>query len=308
MKGEQSMNDFAWQFSESLAGVVDKAAAGVVRINGRRRRVPSSGVLWSEGAIVTAHHVMEWDEDIEIGLPDGSTATAAVVGRDPATDLAALRFSGTASDAAEWVDSGEVKTGHLVMSVSRPGSRIRPSLGIVGAVGGAWRTPMGGRIDADLQTDLGIHHGFSGSALVDMRGRVLGVNTAGIYRATAVVIPTATVRRVVEALLAHGTVRRGYLGIVTQPVRLPAAVAEKIGQETALLVTSVQPGSPADQAGLVLGDAIVAFEGTPLRHPGELLPLLEEERIGKEATLRVLRAGEVQEIRVTVGVRDGKEE
>jgi S1-C subfamily serine protease len=251
---------------------------------------------------------MEWDEDIEIGLPDGSTATAAVVGRDPATDLAALRFSGSTSGAAEWVDSGEVKTGHLVMSVSRPGSKIRPSLGIIGAVGGSWRTPMGGRIDTDIQTDLGIHHGFSGSALVDMRGRVLGVNTAGIYRATAIVIPTATVRRVVEALLAHGTVRRGYLGIVTQPVRLPAAVAERIGQETALLVTSVQSGSPADQGGLVLGDAIVAFEGTPLRHPGELLPLLEEERIGKEVTLRVLRAGEVQEIRVTVGVRNGKAE
>jgi len=308
MKGEQSMNDFAWQFSESLAGVVEKAAAGVVSIKGRRRRVPSSGVLWSEGAIVTAHHVMEWDEDIEIGLPDGSTATAAVVGRDPATDLAALRFSGSSHGAVEWADAGEVKTGHLVLSVSRPGAKIRPSLGMVGAVGGAWRTPMGGRIDADIQTDLGIHHGFSGSALADMRGRVLGVNTAGIYRATAIVIPTATVRRVVEELLAHGTVRRGYLGIVTQPVRLPAAAAERIGQGTALLVTSVQPGSPADQAGLVLGDAIVAFEGTPLRHPGELLPLLEEERIGKEATLRVLRAGEVTDLRVTVGARDGKEE
>jgi S1-C subfamily serine protease len=167
---------------------------------------------------------------------------------------------------------------------------------------------MGGRIDTEIQTDLGIHHGFSGSALVDMRGKVLGVNTAGIYRATAVVIPTATVRRIIESLLAHGTVRRGYLGIVTQPVRLSAAVAERIGQGAALLVTAVQPGSPADQAGLVLGDAIVAFEGTALRHPGELLPLLDEERIGKEATLRVLRAGEVREIRVTVGVRDGKEE
>ena len=302
------MNDFAWQFSESLAGVIEKAAAGVVRITGRRRRVPSSGVLWSNDAIVTAHHVMEWDEDIEIGLPDGATATAAVVGRDPATDLAALRFAGATPAPAEWGDAGEVKPGHLVLSVSRPGSKIRSSLGIVGAVGGAWRTPMGGRIDADLQTDLGIHHGFSGSALVDLRGRVLGVNTAGIYRATATVIPTATVRRVVESLLAHGSVRRGYLGIVTQPVRLPAAVAERIGQGTALLVTSVQPGSPADRAGLVLGDAITAFEGTPLRHPGELLPLLEEERIGKEATLSVLRAGEVKEIRVTVGTRNGEEE
>jgi serine protease DegQ len=307
MKGEQSMNDFAWQFSESLAGVVAQAGPGIVRISGRRRRVPSSGIIWSEGVVVTAQHVLEWDEDIEIGLADGTTTTASVVGRDPSTDVAALRLAGSAPASAEWGDADDVKVGHLALELSRPGREVRLILGIIGAVGGPWRTPMGGRIDIDLRTDFGIHHGFSGSALVDARGRVLGINTAGIYRATAVVIPTATVRRVVPALLAHGAVRRGYLGIVTQPVRLPANVAEQLGQETALLVTSVQPGSPADQAGLVLGDTLVAFEGTPLRHPGELLPLLEEERIGKEATLRVLRAGEVREVRVTVGARDGKE-
>src|SRR5262245_42340718 len=127
MKGEQSMNEFAWQFSESLAGVIEKAAAGVVSIKGRRRRVPSSGVIWSEGAIVTAHHVMEWDEDIEIGLPDGSTATAAVVGRDPATDLAALRFSGSSHGAVEGAGAGGGKTGHVVHSVSGRAAAIGPS-------------------------------------------------------------------------------------------------------------------------------------------------------------------------------------
>lgn len=299
------MSDFAWQFSESLAGAVEKAAAGVVSIKGRRRRVPSSGILWSEGVVVTAHHVMEWDEDIEIGLPDGTATTGSVVGRDPATDLAAIRLASPTPAATDWGDAGEVKAGYLVLGLSRPGRQVRARLGIVGAAGEAWRTPMGGRIDADLQTDLPIHHGFSGSALVDMRGRVLGVNTAGIYRATAVVIPSATVRRVMESLLAHGTVRRGYLGIVTQPVRLTDAVAERIGQAGALLVTSVEPGSPADLGGLVLGDAILAFEGSKLQHPGELLPLLDEERIGKESTVRVLRAGEVKEIRVTVGARNG---
>jgi S1-C subfamily serine protease len=300
------MNDFAWQFSESLAGVVDKAAAGVVRINGRRRR-PSSGVIWSSGVVVTTHHVLEWEEDIAIGFPDGTTSTASVVGRDPSTDLAALRVAGPTPEPTEWGDAGEVKAGHLVMSLSRPGRQIRTSLGLVGAVGESWRTPMGGRIDTEIQTDLGIHTGFSGSALVDMRGRVIGVNTAGIYRATASVIPTVTVRRVVDALLAHGQVRRGYLGIGTQPVRLPRELAERLGQPSGLLIVSVQPGSPADQAGLVLGDAILSFEGTPLRHPGELLPLLEEERIGKEATLNILRAGEVRDVRVTIGARNGKE-
>jgi S1-C subfamily serine protease len=300
------MNDFAWQFSESLAGAVEKAAAGVVRLNGRRRR-PASGVIWSSGVVVTTHHVLEWEEDIAVGFPDGSTSTASVIGRDPSTDLAALRVAGPTPEPTEWGDAGEVKTGHLVLSLSRPGQPIRASLGMVGAVGDEWRTPMGGRIDTEIQTDLGIHTGFSGSALVDLRGRVIGVNTAGIYRATANVIPTATVRRVVDALLAHGQVRRGYLGIGTQPVRLPRELAEKLGQPSGLLIVSVEPGSPADQAGLVLGDSILAFAGTPLRHPAELLPLLEEERIGKEATLSILRAGEVREVRVTVGARNGKE-
>ncbi len=304
------MSDSAWQFSESLAEVVEKVAAGVVRIHGRRRRGPSTGVVWSEGVVVTTHHVLEWEEDIEIGLPDGGTTTASLAGRDPATDLAALRLAGTSPAPAPW-DLGEVKTevktGHLVLGLSRPGRGIRASLGMVGAVGEAWRTPMGGRIDADVQTDLGIHTGFSGGALADLKGRVIGLNTAGFYRGVASVIPTATVRRVVGSLLAHGQVRRGYLGVVTQPVRLPAALGEQLGQETALLLTSVQPGSAADQAGLVLGDVLLAFEGTPLRHPGDLLPLLDEETIGREATLRVLRGGEIREVRVTVGARNGRE-
>jgi S1-C subfamily serine protease len=306
-QGEQPMSDFAWQFSESLAEVVEKTASGVVRISARRRRGPSSGVLWPDGVIVTTHHVLEWEEDIEIGLPDGTTATAAVAGRDPATDLAALRVSGSTPAPAEWGEAKEVKAGNLVLSMSRPGPRIRPSLGIVGVVGEAWRTPMGGRIDTEIQTDLGIHTGFSGSALVDLRGRVIGVNTAGFFRGVASVIPTSTVRRVVESLLAHGQVQRGYLGIVTQPVRLPAALGEQLGQETALLLSSVQPGSPADHAGLVLGDVLLAFDGAPLRHPGELLPLLEEEKIGHESTLKVLRGGEAREVRITVGARNGKE-
>src|SRR3954449_2134317 len=130
-KGEP-MNDFAWQFSESLAGAVDKAAAGVVRIHGRRRR-PSSAVIWSSGVLVTTHHVLEWEEDIEVGLPDGNTTTASVVGRDPSTDLAALRVSEATPEPPEWGDAGEVKAGHLVMSLSRPGRKIWASLGIVGS-------------------------------------------------------------------------------------------------------------------------------------------------------------------------------
>src|SRR5690349_12888300 len=122
---DASMNDFAWQLSESLSGAVEKAAAGVVSIRGRRRRVPSSGVLFSEGVVATAHHVMEWDEDIEVGLPDGTTTTATVVGRDPSTDLAALRLAVSTPAPTVWGDTSEVKAGHLILGLSRPGRRAR---------------------------------------------------------------------------------------------------------------------------------------------------------------------------------------
>jgi serine protease DegQ len=136
---------------------------------------------------------------------------------------------------------------------------------------------------------------------------VRGLNIAGLLRGTATAMPTSTVRRVVESLLAHGQVRRGYLGIGAQPVRLPAEIKARIGQATALLVSSVQADSPAARAGLMLGDVLVSLDGHPLGHPADLLPLLDEDRIGAESRARVLRGGEVREVTVLVGARGDEE-
>jgi S1-C subfamily serine protease len=178
---------------------------------------------------------------------------------------------------------------------------------MVSALADSWRTPAGGKVDRYLQTDLSLHRGFSGSALVDVAGRVRGLNTAGLLRGTATAMPTATVRRVVESLLAHGQVRRGYLGIGAQPVRLPADIEARIGQPAALLVSSVQADSPAARAGLTLGDVLVALDDHPLSHPADLLPLLDEDRIGAESRARVLRGGELRDVKIVVGAR-GEEE
>jgi S1-C subfamily serine protease len=176
-------------------------------------------------------------------------------------------------------------------------------LGIVSALGGSWRTPAGGEVDPYLQTDLVMYPGFSGGPLVDVEGAVLGLNTSALLRGISLTVPTTTVRQVVETLLAHGRVRRGYLGVGAQPVRLPANLAEELGQETGLLLVSVEPDGPAGQAGLMLGDTIVALDGQPVRHMDELLALLDGSRVGTSAPLRFVRGGQPQELTVTVGER-----
>jgi len=294
------MADVLKDLSDGLASMVERAGPSVVRVEGRRRG-PSSGVVWSDGVIVTCSHVLEWEEGIEIGLPDGRTAKANVVGRDPGTDLAALKTDVAGLTPAAWREPDALQAGHLVVSLSRPGQRVRAGLGIVTVRGDAWWTPAGGRLDSDVRVDIGLHPGFSGSLLVDAAGGAVGLNTAGLVRSTPTLVPTATIRRVVTALVTHGHLRRGFLGIGTQGVRLPADLAASLGQSSALLIVNVLPDTPAAKAGLILGDALVSLDGHPLRHPGDLLPLLDEERIGREAVLKVLRAGRVEEHRVTVG-------
>lgn len=293
------MPELVEQLSESLAGVVERTAPSVLRVEGRRHR-PASGVAWSEDVVVTAHHALEWD-DVSVGLPEGKADQASLVGRDPGTDLAVLRVPGARLSPALWTDLDGLKVGHLVVAVSRPGRTAQARLGLVAAVADAWRTPSGGKVDRYLQMDLALHAGFSGSALVDVAGRVRGLNTAGLLRGTATAMPTSTVRRVVESLLAHGQMRRGYLGIGAQPVRLPGGVEG--GQAAALLISSVQADSPASRAGLMLGDVLMALDGHPLAHPADLLPLLDEDRIGATSRARILRGGEVREVDVVIGAR-----
>jgi S1-C subfamily serine protease len=293
--------------SQELAGAVAESGRHVVRIEGRRRG-PSSGVVWSgDGLVVTNHHVLERDEGIAVGLPDGRTTTAKVVGRDPGTDIALLRADATGLEAPAWGEADTLRVGFLALAVSRPGRSARARLGVVSALGDSWRTPAGGRLDRYVETDVAIEVAFSGSALVGADGALLGLNTAGLLRGTSLALPPATVRRVAEALLAHGRVPRGYLGIGTYPVELPLAWRERMGQAAALVVLSVQAKSAAAEAGLLVGDLLLAMEGHSLEHPRELFGLLDEDRIGKESVLRIVRAGEPREIRLTIGTRPGHE-
>lgn len=297
------MSTIALELSDLFASLVESAARSVVRVDGRSGP-GSSGVVWStDGTIVTASHTLEEDE-IDVTLADGSTHHAELVGRDHATDLAILKIPHTGLARPQWLEPDGLKVGHLVLAVTRPGRTARAFSGIVSALSDAWRSPSGGRLDRYIESDVQLQPGFSGSLLVDMSGRVLGMNTTGVLRGHAIAVPTATVRRVIEAVLAHGRVRRGYLGIGTQSVRLGPALEAQLAQETGLLVASVEPGSPAEKAGVLLGDVLVALGATPVRSVLELLALLDEESIGRPLAARVVRGGSVKELSVTVGVRD----
>lgn len=298
------MPDAVLDLSNRLAELVRAAAASVVRVDGRRRG-PASGVVFSaDGIVVTAHHTLERDEEVGLGLPSGETIAAEVIGRDPTTDLAVLRAAASGLAAAAWVEPDGLEPGQLVLGVSRPGRSPRAALGFVARTAGEWRGPGGGRLDRYLETSLELHPGISGSLVVSAGGQAVGVATAGLLRGAAMAIPAATLRRVVKALLAHGHVRRGYLGIATIPVPLPEPVARAAGAEGALLVSAVEPESPAARAGVLLGDAIVALGGRPVEAPEDLLPVVEEERIGDAIAVRVVRAGEVRELSITVGARE----
>lgn len=291
------------EISDALAGIVEKAGQSVVRVEARRRW-PSSGVVWADGRIVTAAHVVERDDEIQVGIGGERTADATLVGRDPTTDVAVLRSDAlTSTRLPQWADPEAVKVGQLVLAISRPGRSARASLGIISAVGGSWRTPAGGEIERYLQPDVERSLGFSGGLLVDTSGAALGVNTSRLMRRTPMTIPAPTLRRVVETLVQHGRIRRGYLGIGGHPIRLPETISQEVGQRRGLIIISIEPGSPADRGGLFVGDIIVAIDQAPIRHPGEVSARLDEKSIGKPLAVRVVRAGKTAEVTLTAGER-----
>lgn len=285
------------ELNDALADAVEHHGLSVVRVEARARTA-STGVVWTEdGLIVTAHHALEREDGIELGFADGTTARATLVGRDAATDLALLRADRTGLARGAWAESSALRVGHPVLALGRPGRSVRASLGIVHALGDEWRTPAGGRIERFIEPDMTLRPGFSGGPLVDLSGNVVGVMSAGLVRGHSLCVPSETVARVVERLLERGPVRLR-LGLGTQPVRLTRALVEASGQSSGLLVVSLHPDGPAERAGLMLGDVLLALDGHRLSDPGDVEALLGE---AAAVSLRLSRAGQVVEVEVTAG-------
>lgn len=289
--------------SDGLADAVAKVEPAVVRVYGRRRR-SASGVVYADGLVLTASHSLERDEDLSVGLADGGTREARLLGRDPSTDLAVLGVEGLGAGAAT-AAQGEARVGQISLAVGRAarGEGIRASFGIVSAVGGPLRMGRGTRLERYVQTDATPFLGLSGGPLMDANGDVLGILTAAFGKGAAFAVPAELAWPVAGKLAEGGSIKRGYLGILSQPVRLPESQRVGLTQGGGLLVVGVEDGSPAGEGGLLLGDIIAMLDGQPVEDTEDLLMLLTGERVGDEVPVRVLRGGELKTVRLTVGER-----
>lgn len=295
-------NEFA-AISKAAAQVVAQAGQSVVRVDARRRH-PASGIVWSaDGLVLTAHHVLRRDEEIRVGLADGSEVAASLVGRDPSTDLALLRADATGLAPAVWREEESLAVGELVLALGRPGRGVQASLGVLSGLGGAWRSLGGGKVSHYIRPDLVMYPGFSGGPLIDGEGKVIGLATSALTREGGIALSRVTAQSVVETLLAYGKMRRGYLGVGVQPARLPAGVAEALERESGVLLNSVEADSPAAAAGLLVGDILVALDGEAIARPEDLSLLLQGSRVGQAITAQIVRGGSLMELSVTVGER-----
>ena len=303
MNQNNETNSFI-DLSNAMADAVAKAGAATVLVNARQR-MPASGVAYAADLILTADHVVEQEEGITVVLPDGSEVPARLVGRDPTSDLAVLRLErAVASPAEPALESARV--GQMVLALGRPGSEgIEASLGVVSAAGGPVRTRRGGLLERYLRTDTIPYPGFSGGPLIDASGRVLGINTSGIAPGTALTIPTSLAWQVAAALAQDGRLRRGYLGVRSQPVELTGPMQSALGREQAvgLLMVGVEKGNPAAVGGMMVGDILVGLNGQAITDPDELVSRLTGSLVGSPATVEILRGGQQMELTVVVGER-----
>ncbi|MGB7925176.1 MAG: S1C family serine protease, partial [Pyrinomonadaceae bacterium] len=203
-----------------------------------------------------------------------------------------------------------LKVGNLVLAVGRAHAErgVTASFGIVGVAGDRWRTWRGGEIDRLIRPDVSVFIGFSGGALVDVEGQMIGINTTGLARGAGLTIPASTVDRVVDQLLARGRVARPYLGVGMHPIALPEKLREKekLSQASGLMMLSVEPDAPADRAGITIGDILLALDDAAVADTEDAQTILAGKDVGAVVRGRILRGGEVKEVEITLGERPAR--
>src|SRR5512138_3874949 len=271
------MTNALTDFSNGLTSAVEKAGASTILVDARKR-YPASGIAYAGNLVLTADHVVTREDDIKVMLPDGRSLAATIAGRDPGSDLAVLRLAEKTLTHAATSDS--IKVGQLVLALGRPNSAgMQASWGIITSISGPTRTFRGGMLDEFIQTETTPYPGFSGGPLINTEGEVLGLNTSGLTRGSSLTIPVKVAWRVADALAKHGSVKRGYLGVRTQPVELAEAARKALGREQmhGLLVLWLEEGGPAEKAGLFVGDTLVAVSGQAVGDADDLFSALNSD-------------------------------
>jgi len=302
-------------YSAAVAGAVERVGRAVVSVEVRHavrrrgrpeRELPGHGsgfVFTPDGFILTNSHVVHGATHVAVRLPDGRELPADLIGDDPDTDLAVVRVGGDPPTAAPLGDSASLRVGQLVIAIGNPlGFQSTVTAGVVSALGRSFRSVSGRLIDDVIQTDAALNPGNSGGPLVDSRGRVIGVNTAVILPAQGICFAVAinTAKFVAGQLIAHGRIRRGRIGVAGQHVPLLRLAVRAHGLEakSGVLVTGVEAGSPAEQAGLKQGDIIVGFAGQVVGGIDDLHRLLATDRIGTPAVVALLRGADKLELSI----------
>ncbi len=287
--------------SNSLADIVNAVAPSVVQVQGRRR--PGSGLVCSENVVLTMASTLGRNDGLRVRTQDGRALEAELVGWDPATNLAVLRASGLNAPALS-PSAAAPRTGHFAIAVARSWSNVvTATSGLVSIIGGPLRTGRRASIETIIRTSAPMHDGFAGGAFVDASGGLIGVATAATIRGLGVVIPASIAWHTAATLQQHGQIKRGYLGIASQPVQLPDWQRSADGRAGALLVVHVTQDSPAAAAGVMVGDVIVEFDGQRVESPEDLLDLLVGDRVGRQVILQLVRGGAAASVTIAVGER-----
>lgn len=283
--------------SNNLADIVEQTSRCVVAVKARSR-ISSSGVHWRKGVVVTADETIKRSEDITVTLDDGRTVPVTLVGRDSSTDIAVLKLPDVDLSVAQIGEASSLKVGHLVLAVGRSDeSGLNASMGAVSALGGSWRSSYGGLIDQFVRLDLTLYPSIEGGPLVDAMGQVVGITVSGPRR-TVLAIPTTTINRVVEQLLEKGRIARGYVGLGMQPVRLPETLKSRLNLAFVggVIVVNIEPDGPADKAGVLIGDVLIAIDGTPVLEPADVQAMLGPQSVGQTLKAQIIRGGALVEL------------
>ena len=293
------------EISDQLAEAVSTAAASIVAVHARPR-LASTGVHWRDGVIVTTDATVKRTDDISVTLPDGQRVTATLIGRDPGTDLAALRIQAGLLPVAPRAAAADLRPGHLVLALARTGNDgPQATFGVVSSVGDAWRTWRGGTLDRRVQSDVELLPGFGGGPLVTAHGAVAGINSGGMSKPLCVTIPDTTIDRILDSIVNRGYVARGWLGASMQTVRFSDAATAKLGFDGhgGLVVLDVEHDSPAAHGGVMIGDVLVRIDEMRITKHDDVMTFLGSDRVGTVVQLQVVRGGEVVVVPVTIGER-----
>src|SRR5438034_149115 len=291
------------ELSNALAQTTDRAAAGVVAIH-TERRGSSSGVVWRRGVIVTSEHALRRDEEIQVTLPNGRVVSATLAGRDPSTDIAVLKCAEADNAVPDFGDVATLKPGSLGLVVGRTrASGPVAALGVVSLVAPDRRTWTGASLAPYIRLDVGLQPTAIGGAVIDAHGAAVGVATPRFTRFGAIAVPASAINKITDTLLKKGHIPRGYLGVGLQPVSLPGALRETLqrNEQTAAIVLEVHPGGPADKAGIVIGDILVAIGGHPITRLEDVQSVLAGAAIGKSLSLQIVRGGSLHERTIVLG-------